>query len=100
MVQLAAWCGLRFGELAELRRKDVDLRSRVIKVRCGVVRAKVDSDQGSGRQAILKGPKTDAGVRDVPIPPHLLGDVRAHLRDHAEEGRDGLASSPAVRDTT
>ena len=26
MVQLAAWCGLRFGELAELRRKDVDLQ--------------------------------------------------------------------------
>ena len=50
MVQLAAWCGLRFGELAELRRKDLDLRSRVIKVRRGVVRAKVDSDQESGRK--------------------------------------------------
>lgn len=90
MVQLAAWCGLRFGELAELRRKDVDVRARVIKVRRGVVRAKVDSDAGSGRQAIVRGPKTDAGVRDVPIPPHLLDDVKAHLRDHAEEGRDGL----------
>ena len=90
MVQLAAWCGLRFGELAELRRKDLDLRSRVIKVRRSVVRAKVDSDEESGRQAIVKASKTDAGVRDVPIPPHLLDDVRAHLRDHAEEGRDGL----------
>ena len=38
MVLLAAWCALRFGELAELRRQDVDLAKRVIHVRRGVVR--------------------------------------------------------------
>jgi len=91
MVQLAAWCGLRFGELAELRRKDVDLKGKVIKIRRGVVRATVeDAAEEPRRQPIVKGPKTDAGVRDVPIPPHLLDDVKAHLRDHTEEGRDGL----------
>ena len=36
MVLLAAWCGLRFGELAELRRKDVDTREGVIRVRRAV----------------------------------------------------------------
>jgi integrase len=91
MVQLATWCGLRFGELAELRRKDVDLKAKVIKVRRGVVRARVDvPDEEPHRAPIVRGPKTDAGVRDVPIPPHLLDDVKAHLRDHTEEGRDGL----------
>lgn len=33
MVLLALWCGLRFGELVELRRSDVDLDKRVIHVR-------------------------------------------------------------------
>ncbi len=35
MVLLAAWCALRFGELAELRRSDLDVRSGVIHVRRG-----------------------------------------------------------------
>ena len=38
MVLLAAWCAMRFGELAELRRKDIDNKN-VIRVRRGVVRA-------------------------------------------------------------
>jgi len=38
MVLLASWCGLRFGELAELRRKDVDVKNGVLHVRRGVVR--------------------------------------------------------------
>lgn len=94
MIQLAAWCGLRFGELAELRRKDVDLKAKIIKVRRGVVRVKVPVSDGSeGRtrlEPLVKEPKTEAGTRDVPIPPHLLADVRAHLRDYAESGREGL----------
>jgi integrase len=38
MVLLAAWCGLRFGELAELRRKDIDVKAGLIRVRRAVVR--------------------------------------------------------------
>jgi integrase len=38
MILLASWCGLRFGEIAELRRSDVDLTNGVIRVRRGVVR--------------------------------------------------------------
>lgn len=82
MVLLAAWCALRFGELAELRRGDVDLRNAVLHVRRGVVSTK------TGR--VVKGPKSDAGRRDVNIPPHLMPLVKEHLRDHAQVGRDGL----------
>lgn len=32
MVQLATWCALRYGDLAELRRKDVDLTHGVIEI--------------------------------------------------------------------
>jgi integrase len=82
LVLLAAWCGLRFGELAELRRSDVDVTNGVIHVRRGVVRT------STGRK--VKDPKSDAGKRTVALPPHLLPVVKDHLREHAAMGRDGL----------
>jgi len=82
MALLAAWCGLRFGELTELRRADVDTRHGVLRVRRGVVRV----DGGY----LIDTPKSDAGVRDVSIPPHLLPAVRHHLRHNIAGGRDGL----------
>ena len=71
MTLLAAWCALRFGELAELRVKDIDLRRQVVHVRRAVVR--VDG------APVVGTPKTRAGRRDVTIPPHLLPAVRSHL---------------------
>jgi integrase len=87
MVLLAAWCGLRFGELAELRRADVDLAHRVLRVQRGVVRA--------GGQWIAGTPKSPAGVRDVAIPPHLLPAVEDHLGQHTGRGRDALLFTSA-----
>lgn len=82
MVLLAAWCALRFGELTELRRRDLDLQAGVIMVTRGVTW--VDG------QPVVGPPKSDAGERDVTIPPHLLPMVEAHLTEHAAWGRDGL----------
>lgn len=82
MALLAAWCAMRFGELAELRRDDVKTRTGVIHVRRGVVRA--------NGQTIVKKPKSEASVRDVAIPPHLLPMVREHLLQHAQPGKEGL----------
>ncbi len=82
VVLFAAWLALRFGELAELRRSDIDAANGVVHVRRGVVRT------SAGRK--VKGPKSEAGRRAVAIPPHLLPIVKAHLRDHASMGRDGL----------
>lgn len=82
MVLLAGWCGLRFGEVAELRRSDVDTKNAVIRVRRGVARVR--------GATLVTTPKSAAGVRDVSIPPHILEDVKRHLADHAAWGRDGL----------
>lgn len=86
MVPLAAWCALRFGELIELRRGDVELVERVeqdrdgkdvvmreglVKIRRGAVR----TDDGW----VVGDPKSDAGARDVAIPPHIVPAVKAHL---------------------
>ncbi|WIY81394.1 site-specific integrase [Propionimicrobium sp. PCR01-08-3] len=81
LVLLAAWCSLRFGELAELRRKDIDLTNMQIKVRRGVTRA--------GGEVHIDTPKSDAGSRDVAIPPHLRLAIADHLDRFAEPGRNG-----------
>ena len=79
---LAAWCALRFGELVELRRGDVDTDDELIRVRRGAVR--------TTRGTIAKTPKSDAGVRDVSIPPHIIDQIRRHLDTHTGGGRDAL----------
>jgi integrase len=92
MIMLAAWCALRFGELAELRRSDINLRAGTLDIRRGVVRTK-------GRR-IVKDPKSEAGKREVHIPPHLMPMVRVHMRDHVVPARDALvfpASGSGVR---
>jgi integrase len=88
MVLLAAWCGLRFGELTELRGKDVDTKAGVLKIRRAVVWV-------DGKPIVGK-PKSDAGSRDVAIPPHLLPAVREHLLA-VGAGKDGLLF-PAATD--
>ena len=35
-------------------------------------------------------PKSDAGVRDVAIPPHVIPLIEAHLAKHVDRGRDSL----------
>lgn len=60
MVLLASWCAMRFGEVTELRRKDVDLDLGVIHVRRAVTRVNGEFVVGT--------PKSEAGVRDVAIP--------------------------------
>ena len=92
MALFAAWCALRFGELAELRRSDIDVKNKVLHIRRGVVRTKT-----KGR--VVKGPKSDAGKRSVNIPPHLVPLVKAHLRDHVTVDRDALLF-PSTGDPT
>lgn len=82
MTLLAAWCALRFGELAELRRKDIDLTTGVIHVRRGVVRV--------NGQVIIGTPKSDAGIRDVAIPPHLIPMLKDHMSKSIAGGKEGL----------
>ena len=90
-IMMAAWLALRFGELTELRRRDVDLTDEVVRIRRAVVRA------GDGFKVTT--PKSDAGIRDVSIPPHLVPLIADHLKTHAQSGRDALLF-PSVGDPT
>ncbi|MFI9406256.1 tyrosine recombinase XerC [Nocardia sp. NPDC052316] len=87
-VLLAAWCGLRRGEIIGLAVADLDLETNEVHVRRNRVEL-LESDD-----AFDKDPKTDAGKRPVSIPPHL----RPYLVEHKEKwagktwlfvGRDG-----------
>jgi integrase len=82
MVTLASWCALRFGEAVELRRGDIDLSQEVIRIRRAAVRTK-------GAYTITT-PKSDAGVRDVAIPPHIIPLVEMHLAKFVDTGRDSM----------
>lgn len=81
-VLLGCWCALRYGELAELRRKDVRLDEGVLRVERAVIRV-------DGRYQATR-PKTEAGIRDVHVPPFLLPEIRLHLDQHVARGREAL----------
>jgi integrase len=88
-VLLAAWCGLRRGEVLGLRLDDVDLVAGTVTVR----RSRVELLE-NGRPAFDSEPKTDAGKRTVVIPPHILPVLAAHMAkwagpDRVFIGRDG-----------
>lgn len=92
MIYVGAWTALRFGEVVELRRGDVDLTRRVIRVRRGVVKTRTEGH-------VVKATKSKAGRRDVPISDDLARALEAHLRDHVGAGRDALLF-PAFSDET
>lgn len=72
---LTAWTALRFGEVTELRAGDVDAMTGILRVRRGVVWV--------GGKAVVKTPKSVAGIRDVAVPPHVLTPLLAHLEGKA-----------------
>ncbi len=92
LIVLAAYVGLREGELLELRRSDVD----GVTGRIDVTR-KVDKDADpSARGACpecgrpISSPKTRSGARTVHVPPPFLPMLQKHLLEHAAAGPSGL----------
>jgi integrase len=77
IVLLAAWCGLRSGELAALRRKDLDVLGGFVSVRESMEELH-DGTVG------FKAPKTKAGRRRIAIPSNITEDLSRHLATHVE----------------
>lgn len=80
---LAAWCGLRFGEIAALRKHRLDLDAGTVMV------AEAASNLQSGRRHTGP-PKTEAGRRTVAIPPHVIPALRHHVEHFSADGPTGL----------
>lgn len=81
LVLLGAWCAMRFGELAALRRCDLDLKNGEVHIRQAV--------NFIGGKPVIDTPKADS-QRTVTIPPHILPALREHVATHASFGREGL----------
>ena len=80
---MAAWCGLRFGDLAALRKNRIDLDTETVMV------AESASVLAGGVRHVGP-PKSDAGSRTVAIPPHIVPALHHHLERFSEGGPDGL----------
>lgn len=81
LVLLAAFTGLRWGELMGLRRRHLDLTSRLVYVRTNLVEVEGKLVEGW--------PKSTAGIRDVAIPEAIVPELQTHLDTWSEPGRDG-----------
>jgi integrase len=83
LVLLATFANLRWGEAVALRRKDLDLKAGTVRVERTLVEV-------TGRPLHFGPPKTDAGVRTLPIPAIVLPDLKEHLERFAQNGDEGL----------
>jgi integrase len=83
LVLLAAWTGLRLGELLALERSDIDLLHGTV----SVSKSRQRLDHGG---SITVPPKSAAGYRVVSIPPPLVAQVAAHLDTYTGPGRDAV----------
>jgi integrase len=82
LVLLATFADLRWGELAGLRRENVDLDACEVRVTETVA----ELDKGA---LLPETPKSRAGRRVVAIPPDLVPELRWHLERFAEPGERG-----------
>ncbi|HEY2956651.1 MAG TPA: tyrosine-type recombinase/integrase [Actinomycetota bacterium] len=88
LVLVAAYAGLRWGELAGLRAKRVDLLHRQVTVAEQLTEVR-------GAFAVAP-PKTAAGLRTVTLPQVAASALAEHLAAYAEPGPEGLVF-PAER---
>lgn len=82
LVLISAWCGLRWGEVTALRRKDFDPDCSVITVAHGVVHR--------DGKCFVDTPKSKKG-RTVVTPPHIRPAIQHHLDTYVAKGADSLA---------
>jgi integrase len=83
MALLATFAGLRWGELVGLRRENIDLAAREIRI----VETTAELDKGG---LLPETPKSRAGRRTVAFPEELVPELRWHLERFAEPGERGL----------
>jgi integrase len=84
LVLVLAWCGLRIGEACALRREDVDLTPGSESLRVSERVYRIDGAWDYSR------PKSKAGRRRVPVPPHIAPNLIDHLATFTGPGDDAL----------
>ncbi len=83
MILLACFGGLRWGELAALRRRDVDTATSTVRITRQLTEAR-------GQSPFFAPPKTAAGKRQVILPGTGMAEIQHHLDTHTPAGADAL----------
>ncbi|GAA3245746.1 site-specific integrase [Nonomuraea helvata] len=89
MVLLATFASLRWGEVSALRRMDVDLEARTVRVRVAFV-------ERSAGGLVLGPPKSEAGRRTVGIPQSIVPILREHMDTYVQD-EPGALMFPAAK---
>ncbi len=82
-VWVAAWSGLRAGELFALARRHVDLHTGTLRVERALIEI-------PGQPVTFGPPKSDAGRRTVQLPRFVLEHLAEHLDTHTPADPDAL----------
>ncbi|TDC57932.1 site-specific integrase [Actinomadura sp. KC345] len=82
-ILLATFASLRWGEITALRRCDIDLTTRTVRVRHAYV------ERANG-QMLLGPPKSKAGARTVTIPAAIVPHLTAHMNKYTKDEADAL----------
>ncbi|MGH3647510.1 MAG: tyrosine-type recombinase/integrase [Micromonosporaceae bacterium] len=82
LIIVAAYSGLRWGELVALRRSDLDLSARTIRVTRKLAKL---------RQGLVYGaPKSEAGKRTVTLPAVAVPVLTEHLKEYVDRDASAL----------
>jgi integrase len=85
VVLIAAWTGLRWGELIELQRKDIGPGAATIAVARGATH----------RNGCHVSTPKSGRPRKVVVPDHIRDEIKHHLDTHVGEAPDALLFAPA-----
>lgn len=84
------WCGLRLGELLELRRKDIIDKAGVMTIRVRRNAQRIKNPATDRYEMVPSTPKTEAGIRDIVIPGKVAVEVREHLSTYVGDDPEAL----------
>lgn len=87
---IAAWAGCRFGEMTELRRKDVLITTDGQTVQRVILHVARAVTQITGEGFVVGKTKSEAGVRSIVLPPHVQQIVVDHMSTNVGDGPDAL----------
>jgi integrase len=95
LVEFDVETGLRWGELTELRPKDIDLTTGIVTVARVVIQLKSATADGQPRFVVKEYPK-DKEWRQVKLASHLRDELAEYIRDHHLGPNDLLFPLPEV----
>jgi integrase len=93
MVETDIESGLRWGELTELRPKDLDLRSGILTVSRVVVELR-SKDRPDGVRFVVKHYPKDREWRRLKLAPHIVEKIQRHIYDRGLQPDDLLFALP------